>query len=84
MKEDILILEYQEVFDTIACRIVHQDEEVLNRYRFSDESLDVYSDSYPSFHSGKLYIRGKYRSHDDRIFLVSKEEAEIIKQKETN
>lgn len=81
MKKEVLVLEYKEVFDMVACRIVHQDEKILKRYKFSDKSLDVYSVSNPSFQSGKLYIRGEYRSHDDSVFLVRKVDAEVIKQK---
>ncbi len=81
MRKDVLVLEYQEVFGEVAVRIVHQDEEVLKRGEFGDKDIEVYSACNPSFGYGTLYIRGITREDDSRVFVVSKEEAEIIKER---
>lgn len=90
MKKDVLKLEYQNVFeDMVACRVAYQNEEVLKRGEFIDEEISVYSKFHPYFYNKSdnttetngLYIRGTMSKYDDDIFLVTKEEAEIIKNK---
>lgn len=81
MRKDVLVLEYQEVFGEVVVRIVHQDEEVLKRGEFKDEDIKVSSTSVPDFDDGELFIRGVTRKYDNRVFVVSKEEAEIIKER---
>lgn len=77
---DVLILEYKEVFGKVACRIVYQDEEVLKRGEFEDEDIEVFSCWKPQFIQRELHIKC-IKEYDDNIFLVNKEEAEIIKEK---
>lgn len=81
MRKDVLVLEYQEVFDVVACRIVYQDDEILKRGEFMDENIGVFSASYPQIGRDVLCIRGTCRESDNRVFVVSKKEAEIIKDK---
>ena len=80
MRKEVLTLEYKEVFDKVAVRIVHQDEEVLKRGEFEDNSIKVFSISSPDFGGDKLFIRGDYAKLDNDVFVVSKEEAETIKE----
>lgn len=80
MKEEVLKLEYQEVFENgVAVRIVHQDEKILKRGRFEDEEVKVFSCRCPDFDCDNLCIRGVNKKRDNDIFIVSKEEAETIK-----
>lgn len=79
--ENVLELEYQEVFDKVAVRIKYQNEEVLKRDNFTDEKIGVSSISSPDFHMVNLYIRGSNVNMDDYCELITKEKAEEIKEK---
>lgn len=79
--ENVLELEYQEVFDKVAVRIKYQNEEVLKRGSFIDEKIGVSSISSPDFHMVNLYIRGSNVNMDDYCELITKEKAEEIKEK---
>lgn len=82
MKKEVLILEYQDVFDEkVAVRIVCQDENVLRRGEFEDKDIGVYSVDSPAIMGDKLFILGDDRECDYDIFMVSKEEAEAVKDK---
>lgn len=82
MKKEVLKLEYQDVFDRVAVRIIYQNEEVLKRGNFFDKKLNVFSTNVsPQFYNQSLYIRGTNDVFDNDCFLVSKEEADIIKNK---
>lgn len=86
MREDVLKLEYQNVFeDMVACRVTYQNEKVLKRGEFGDEEFKVYSKCFPSFYSNEekseLCIRGYGENRDNKVFIVTKDEAEIIKDK---
>lgn len=83
MKKEVLKLEYKDVFDMVAVRIVYQDEEVLKRGKFEDEEIGVHSRYAPLFPDEKTFlnIRGIRRDYDNQIMIVFKEEAEIIKEK---
>lgn len=79
--ENVLELEYQEVFDKVAVRIKHQNEDILKRSKFEDEEIGVRSSSYPDFNSKNLYIRGWDYDEDNHFDIVSNEKAEEIKEK---
>lgn len=81
MRKDVLVLEYQNVFDKVAVRIVHQDTEVLKRGKFEDNEIGVLSQCHPSFFNKHLFIMGVDENEDNQCFLVSKEEAKLIKDK---
>ena len=82
MIKEVLKLEYQEVFDKVAVRVVYQDEEILPRGKFMDSDLSVSSCDYPGFNCfNDLYIRGELEKCDNEIMIVSIEQAEIIKKK---
>lgn len=86
--EDVLILEYQEVFDNVAVRIVYQNKDILKRDDFLDEDIGVnsgycfyFSYDFNAPHGYWLSIQGSGKKLDDKVILVTKKEAEIIKQK---
>lgn len=85
--KEVLVVEYQDVFDKVAVRITYQDESILKRVEFRDPELKVYSFDHPDYYidpgsdGGSLYIRGSATSSDSRIMLVRKKDAEVIKQK---
>lgn len=79
--ENVIELEYQEVFDKVAVRIAYQNEDVLLRGDFIDRSIGVRSSYSPEFNSLMLHIRGIDKKDDNWSELVSKEKAEEIKEK---
>lgn len=79
--ENVLELEYQEVFDKVAVRIVYQNEEILKRDKFEDREIGVESLGSPDFCYESLYIRGRRKENDSYCCLISKEKAEEIKEK---
>lgn len=82
MKKDVLVLEYQEVFEEkVAVRIAYQDENVLKRGVFYDEEIGVFSCWKPQFIQDELHIRGEVGEHDNIIFVVNIEDAVKIKEK---
>ena len=66
-KEDVLKIEFQPVFDKWAWRIVYQNEEVLKRGEFGDDTIMVGSISRPFYDNEILYLRGGLREHDDDV-----------------
>lgn len=83
MKE-VLKLEYQDVFENgVAVRIIYQDENVLTRGEFRDDELNVISSCCFDFvtDSNTLYLRGFRCDLDNFGKVVSKECAELIKEK---
>lgn len=79
-KEKVLEVEFQDVFGKVAWRIVYQNEEVLSR-DFEDREIGVKNVGAPFFDYNGLCLKGRDEQGDDRILLVDKEEAEIIKQR---
>lgn len=81
-KEKVLEVEFQDVFDKVAWRIVYQNEDVLKRGKFEDTEIKVGSTLIPYYDDlGILFIWGISNDMDCRVVVSSKEEAEIIKQK---
>lgn len=80
-KKDVLKLEFAGVFDRVACRVLYQNEKVLKRGKFEDKEIGVLSQCHPSFFNKNLFIRGVDEGADNQCFLVSKEEAELIKDR---
>lgn len=80
-KEKVLEVEFQEVFDKVAWRIIYQNTDVLQRNRFEDRELRVRSCMEPSNDSEFLFLRGDLIHKDIKVCVATKEEAEIIKQK---
>lgn len=82
-KEKVLDIEYQDVFDKVAVRIKYQNFEVLKRGNFKDKEIEVDSDCVPDYinFNNKLFIQGKTKDGDNRIFLVNKEDLKRILEK---
>ena len=80
-KEKVLEVEFQEVFDKVAWRIAYQNEHVLKRGEFEDDEIGVASCYYPSYTRNTLMLLGANKQKDNDVCIVTKEEAEIIKQK---
>lgn len=82
-KKDVLELEYKKVFDMVAIRVKYQNCDILKRGKFEDENLKVRSINAPDYVSelGVLCIQGKIERKDNRIILVSEDDANKIKQK---
>ena len=74
-KENVLEIEYQEVFDEVAVRIKYQNFGVLKRGEFYDKETGVESCWAPEYikYDNKLYIQGKEIDKDSRMLLVDKE-----------
>ena len=81
MREDVLKIEFQPVFDKWAWRITFQNEDVLKRGIFVDEELCVESGKLPSFDLDILFLKGDYREEDDKINLCTTEEKADIEEK---
>lgn len=82
-KENVLEIEYQEVFDKVAIRIKYQNFEVLKRVKFYDEEIRVDSFLVPGYikEHNMLYVQGELQSQDNKIFLVDKEDLKKILEK---
>ena len=83
-KKNVLELEYKKVFDMVAIRVKYQNCDILKRGKFEDENLRVRSINAPDYVSGLdgiLFIQGKIEREDNRIILVSEDDANKIKQK---
>ena len=81
MREDVLKIEFQPVFDKWAWRITYQNEDVLKRGEFYDEELCVESVKLPSFDLDILFLKGDFREEDDKINLCTTEEKALIEEK---
>lgn len=83
-KEKVLEVEFQDVFDKVAWRVIYQNEAILKRGVFEDEELRVEAWGYPRFEEGILYLRGNDTRGDYYANMCTKEEAEIIKKRVNN
>lgn len=80
-KEEVLKIESQEVFDSVAFRIVYQNEEVLKRGEFKDYKINVFSAGRIGYYDNFFYIRGSKKDSDSEAFVVSKEVFKDIENK---
>ena len=80
-KEEVLKIESQEVFDSVAFRIVYQNEEVLKRGEFKDYKINVFSGGRIGYYDNFFYIRGSKKDSDSEAFVVSKEQFKEIENK---
>ena len=74
MREDVLKIEFQPVFNKWAWKITYQNEDVLKRGIFVDEEICVESGKLPSFNLDILFLKGDFREQDDEINLCTAEE----------
>lgn len=83
MKEDVLKVEFDKIFDKWGMRIVYQDFNVLKRGIFTDSDIKVSSNYIVEYDriNDWLYILGKSSDKDDNIIFVTNEEKEIIENK---
>ena len=81
MREDVLKIEFQPVFDKWAWKITYQNEDVLKRGIFVDEELCVESGKLPSFDLDILFLKGDFHEQDDEINLCTTEEKALIEEK---
>ena len=84
-RENVLEIEYQEVFDSVVFRIKYQNDEILKRGKFEDWDIRVVSNDnesvgYHNIHDF-LNIRNNYTRADTRNFLVTKTEFKSIKER---
>lgn len=79
MKEDVLKIEFVPVFDKWAWRIAYQNEEVLPRYNFEDDELEVYTENStnPCYEAGELHLRSWEIADNDVMVCTTEEKAEI-------
>ncbi len=80
-KEEVLKIESQEVFDSVAFMIVYQNEEVLKRGEFKDYKINVFSAGRIGYYDNFFYIRGSKKDSDSEAFVVSKEQFKEIENK---
>ena len=82
-KENVLEIEFKELWDNFAWRITKQNEEILKRNNFEDEELNVESFESPEFRKAesKLFIKGHVRAYDNNIQICTAEEKALIEEK---
>ena len=80
-KETVLEIEFQPVFDKWAWKITKQNEEILERWEFTDRELGCESCDSPEFLNETLYIKGRSDEDDDKINLCTTEEKALIEEK---
>lgn len=82
MREDVLKIEFEKVFNKWACRIIYQNTNILERKKFKDEDIGVFSiDSFDYNHySNELFILGNV-NEDNKIIVVNNKERKIIEDK---
>lgn len=82
IKENVLRVEFDKVFDKWGMRIVYQDER-LKRGVFTDSDIKVSSNYIVEYDkiNDWLYILGKSSDKDGNIIVVTNEEKEIIEDK---
>lgn len=80
-KEKVLEVEFQDVFDMVGVKIKYQNKEVLEIGKFQDTEIGVISYLCPDYFYDTLAIMGINTQKNNSMFIVSKEQAKIIKQK---
>ena len=81
MKEDVLKIEFQPVFEKWVWKITYQNTDVLERGEFKDEEIGVKSSSYPCYYQEILWINGKNKGNDNYICFCTAEEKSDIEEK---
>lgn len=76
IKEPVLKVEYQKVFDKYAVKIIYQNEKILKRGIFNDCGIrSVYCVAY---FDNIFYIRGTYADWDEDIIIITKDQLQDI------
>lgn len=83
IKENVLEVDFERVFDKWGMKIVYQNFDVLKRNHFNDIHLGVQSKYYLEYNkdSNNLFILGDDKDKDDKIIIVDDEEKKIIEHK---
>ena len=83
IKEKVIDVIFEPVFDVWAMRIMYQNEDILKRGKFRDKELNVYSNNYPKYikDSNTLFIKGDFISNDDNIVFLSNEDKLKVEEK---
>lgn len=81
IKEDVLKVKYERVFDKYAIKVVYQNEEILKRQEFFDCSIRSVSFPYYLKEQKVFCIRGSSIKQDDNIIIVDDEELQYILEK---
>ena len=83
VKETVLEIDFQPVFDKWAWRISKQDEDILPRGIFEDKNLKVATDYKPEYKKeiNYLYVKGVFSEHDNDIDICSTEEKALLEEK---
>lgn len=86
IKETVLEIEFQPIFDKWGWRIVKQNEDILKRGTFRDKGIGVYSYSYPGYYYSEcvLNIRGNIKERDNLINICTDDEKREIEVKVRN
>lgn len=83
IKETVLDVIFEPVFDMWGMRVNYQNENILKRGNFKDNELGVYSNNYPEYNkdSNILYIKGDFISNDDNVVFLSNEDKLKVEEK---
>lgn len=81
IKEKVLKIEHQPVFDKYAVRITYQNEEILKRGEFEDCGIRSLSSPDYSTQDNILYILGLNTCLDNDILIVNDRELQYIFEK---
>lgn len=86
IKDTVLEIEFQPVFDVWGWKITKQNEDILQRGKFEDINIGVYSTNIPSYdyYNCMLGIRGNNKDKDDLINLCTEDEKREIEVKVRN
>ena len=83
VKENVLEIEFQPVWDKWAWRVTKQNVDILKRGKLRDEELKVYSVIMPQYFKNieKLAIWGENCDADKNINICTAEEKALIEEK---
>lgn len=78
-KEKVLEVEFQEVFDKVAWRIVYYNKEAIIKNKFEDGGLGFTSVKTPTAYPSKFVLYNSGEVDDSGIGIMSKEASEKFK-----
>lgn len=78
-KEKVLEVEFQEVFDKVAWRIVYYNKEAIIKNKFEDGGLGFTSVKTPTAYPSKFVLYNSGEIDDSGIGIMSKEASEKFK-----
>lgn len=81
IKEPVLRIEHEKVFDKYAVRIIYQNEEILKRGEFEDCGIRSLSSPDYSTQDNIFYILGLNTCLDNDILIVNDRELQYIFEK---